>query len=68
MKDNFNKFNYPFENKGSVTVTVEDNLAEVWQDCLETQYGHPKIVKNQNCVETDRMWKFLFGIDPLQKI
>ena len=33
VRDNFGKFNFPFENQGSFTVNVEDSLAEVWQDC-----------------------------------
>ena len=34
-KEHFDKFNFPFENQGSFTVRVEDNLAEVWQDVLQ---------------------------------
>ena len=29
MRENFDKFNFPAENKGSFTVRVEDKLAEV---------------------------------------
>ena len=32
-KENFDKFNFPYENNGSFTVLVEDNLAELWQEC-----------------------------------
>ena len=60
-KEDFDKFNFPFENRGSFTVGVEDDLAEVWQDCLEEKYGEPQIVINENGTECDRMWKVMFG-------
>ena len=44
-------------------MTVEDILAEIWQDCLERTYGKPKITKNPKGTETDRLWKFPFGTD-----
>ena len=28
--DNFEKFNFPFENKGSFTVNIEDSLADIY--------------------------------------
>ena len=56
-KEHFDKFNFPFENRGSFTVGVEDNLAELWQDCLEKTYGKPQIVINEHNTECDRMWK-----------
>ena len=59
-RDNFGKFNFPFENQGSFTVNVEDNLAEVWQECLEHFYGEPRISRNANGTECDRMWKTIF--------
>ena len=37
-KEHFDKFNFPFENSGSFTVSVEDNLAEAWQDSLKYNY------------------------------
>ena len=40
--DNFEKFNFPFENKGSFTVSIEDSLAGSWQECMETLLGEPK--------------------------
>ena len=55
-KENFGKFNFPYENKGSFTVNVEDSLAKAWEDCLEHVYGDPKINPNG-----DRMWKTMFG-------
>ena len=60
-KENFHQFNFPFENNGSFTVNVEDNLAEAWQDCLESVYGEPRIFKNPNGTECDRLWKIMFG-------
>ena len=47
-KENFHRFNFPMENKGSFTVNVKDNLAEVWQECLHAVYGEPRIVRNAN--------------------
>ena len=62
VKENFGMF--PFENKGSFTVKVEDSLSEVWQDCLENSYGMPRIVRNANTgTESDRIWKFMFGLN-----
>ena len=60
---NFDKFNFPAENKGSFTVRVEDNLAKFWQDSLEWQYGKPRIDKTPNGTESDRHWKVRFGQD-----
>ena len=51
--DNFEKFNYPFENKGSFTVIIEEYLADTWQECIQNILGEPKIVKNG--WGTDRM-------------
>ena len=34
VNDMFEKFNFPFENKGSFTVVVEDHLADIWQECI----------------------------------
>lgn len=62
IKKIFNKFNFPFENKGSFTVTVEDRLAEVWQDCLAAQYGIPRTDTNPNGTVCGRMWKFFFEV------
>ena len=64
-KDNFNKFNFPFENKGSFTVQVEDVLADIWQECLEIVYGVPRIVMNGG-TESDRMWKTMYSLNDQQ--
>ena len=55
--DNFDKFHFPFENKGSFTVLIEDHLANTWQDCLEKLLGSPKVVINPWGTECDRNWK-----------
>ena len=36
-------------------------MAEAWQDSLENAYGKPHIVKNPNGMETDRIWKIIYG-------
>ena len=43
FRDNFERFNFPFENKGSFTVGIEDHLADIWQNCIESLLGEPKI-------------------------
>lgn len=55
--DNFEKFNFPFENQGSFTVSIEDHLANTWQECIEKVLGEPKVVKNPQGTECDRSWK-----------
>ena len=62
-KDSFNQFNFPFENQGSFTVQVEDNLADIWQECLEIVYGVPRIVVCTSGAESDRFWKTLFSLN-----
>ena len=65
IRDNFEKFNFPFENKCSFTVSIEDSLADTWQNCIETIHGHgePKIVLNGWGTECDRIWKVQHGDD-----
>ena len=45
-KDNFGKFNFPFENQGSFTVLVQDTLAEAWEQSLAAVYGEPSLKHN----------------------
>ena len=45
VRDNFGKFNFPYENQGSFTVNVEDSFAEIWQDCLEKGYEKPRVIQ-----------------------
>ena len=61
VRENFNKFNFPYENHGSFTVNVEDYLAGLWQECLEQVYGEPCIRINAKGTECDRLWKTRFG-------
>ena len=61
FKDNFHRFNFPFANKGSFTVTIEDVLANTWQECLERYLGEPKVVINGWGTECDRLWKVQYG-------
>ena len=56
VRENFNKFNFPYENHGSFTVNVEDYLAGLWQECLEQVYGEPCIRINARGTECDRLW------------
>ena len=51
--DNFEKFNFPHENKGSFTVLIENSLAQAWQDCLTSLLGEPKV----NIKSNDVSWK-----------
>ena len=57
FKDNFDKFNFPYQNMGSFTVTIEDHLADTWQECIATLLGEPKVVINPWGTECDRLWK-----------
>ena len=64
FEDNFEKFNFPFENKGSFTVAIEDCLADTWQECIGNLLGDPRVVKNAWGTECDRIWKTEYsGID-----
>ena len=63
FRENFEKFNFPFANKGSFTVAIEDHLANTWQKCMEEILGVPKVYVNPNGTECDRSWKVLHGAD-----
>ena len=53
LKDNFDKFNFPCENKGSFTVKIEDYLADEWQACITSLLGNPVVANN----DSDIHWK-----------
>jgi hypothetical protein len=55
FKDNFERFNFPCENKGSFTIGIEDYRADAWQDCIEDLLGEPKVVRNTRGTECDRL-------------
>ena len=63
FRENFEKFNFPFANKGSFTVSIEDYLANTWQDCMAKILGDPKVIVNSNGTECDRIWKVSYGTD-----
>ena len=46
---------------GSFTVQVEDRLADVWQQCLKSVYGAPRVNINDKGTVCDRMWKIMFS-------
>ena len=54
-------FNFPFENKGSFTVKIEDSLADVWQECISQLLGDPKVKIKPQGTECDRLWKVEYG-------
>ena len=60
FRENFEKFNFPFANKGSFTVSIEDDQADTWQECMENELGEPKVNINQHGTECDRLWKVVF--------
>ena len=62
LVENFHKFNFPYENKGSFTVFIENSLAQVWQDCITSKLGEPKVIINSNNIECDRSWKFSYTL------
>ena len=55
--DNFESFNFPYENRGSFTVKIEDALAFTWNECLTVKLGNPTVKTNNKGTETDRFWK-----------
>ena len=57
FKENFERFNFPCENRGSFTVGIEEYLADTWQESLETLLGEPTVKRNPAGTECDRMWK-----------
>ena len=57
FEDNFHAFNFPYENKGSFTVKIEDELADAWSDCISRSLGKATIKRNLKGTETDRYWK-----------
>ena len=64
MKDNFDKFNFPYENSGSFTVKIEEYLADTWQEHITVMLGKPKVKINDQGTECDRHWKVHYaGID-----
>ena len=60
FRENFEKFNFPFANNGSFTVTIENDLANTWQECMEEELGEPRVNINQHGTECDRLWKVMF--------
>ena len=58
---NFNKFNFPCENKGSFTILIEDHLADTWQNCLVKIFGNADIKTNSLGTEYDKIWKVQFS-------
>ena len=61
FEDNFEKFNFPFENKGSFTVVIEDYLANTWQECMTRIMREPKVIINDWGTVSDRIWKVMHG-------
>ena len=39
----FEKSNLPFANSGSLTVSIEDDLANTWQQFMENELGELKV-------------------------
>ena len=60
VRDNFDKFNFPFQNQGSFTVNLQDSFADLWQNCLDSVYGEPSVMKNSKGTVTDTFWKFMY--------
>ena len=64
FRDNFDKFNFPYENMGSFTVRIEEYLADTWQEYIAVMLGQPKVKINDQGTECDRHWKVQYaGID-----
>ena len=61
FRDNLEMFNFPFANKGSFTVSIEDHLANSWQQCMTKIMDEPKLVINPQGTECERFWKVIYG-------
>ena len=59
--ENFEAFNFPFENRGSFTVQIEDYLADTWQECITLVLGEPTVKVNARGTTLDRFWKVEYG-------
>ena len=55
---NFEKFNFPHENKGSFTIKIEEHLADSWQECITNLLGEPRRNPGTEC---ERIWKVNHG-------
>ena len=59
--DNFELFNFPKKNSDSFTINVENQLANLWQDCFDKLYGKPNVNKSKTSgTESGRLWKINF--------
>ena len=55
-RDNFDLFNFPKKNTDSFTVIVENDLADIWQECFENLFGKPIVNKNKTSgIEAGRL-------------
>ena len=42
-------------------MSIEDVLADTWQECLTKHLGEPKVTVNSYGTECDRVWKVKYG-------
>ena len=63
-QDNFDLFNFPKKNTDSFTIQVENQLADLWQECFEKLFGAPIVNKNKSSgTESGRVWKINYKHD-----
>ena len=66
-QDNFDLFNFPRKNTDSFTLQVENQLADLWQECFEKLFGKPIVNVNKTSgTESGRVWKIDWDIPPGQ--
>ena len=57
FKDNFEQFHFPYQNKGSFTVAIENQLANTWHESISSLLGEPQVKINSWGTECDMFWK-----------
>ena len=60
VKENFHNFNFPTEKEGSFVIKVENDLADMWDECFINIYGEPKVNRTKTGTETSRLWRIVY--------
>ena len=62
-EENFKNFNFPTENDGSFTVTIQHSHADAWYENLVNIYGPPTIHKSSKGIVGDTFWQFKYSVE-----
>ena len=60
VRENFHNFNFPADKDGHFVVVVQNELADVWAEVFENNYGAPRI-NTRAGKEVSRLWKICFN-------